>query len=121
MLFRVGENTTVMSQIPLINTAFSPVDSDLWVNGLWFTSLAVTLSVALFAILTKQWLRQYMSIITGSSRERTFIRQFRFDGLKKWHVRSYSTYEAGTAVLQYLFVLVLMIRGRARNRRSTED
>ncbi|KAF9062901.1 hypothetical protein BDP27DRAFT_1480341, partial [Rhodocollybia butyracea] len=89
MLFRAGENNTALSQVPLTNTAFSPANSDLWVNGLWFTSLAIALSVALFAVLAKQWLRQYMSIITGSPRERAFIRQFRFDGLKKWRVQAF--------------------------------
>ncbi|KAF9058412.1 hypothetical protein BDP27DRAFT_1386142 [Rhodocollybia butyracea] len=37
-------------------------------------------------ILSKQWLRQYMSIITGTPQEQAFIRQFRFDGLEKWQV-----------------------------------
>ncbi|KAF9067694.1 hypothetical protein BDP27DRAFT_1161848, partial [Rhodocollybia butyracea] len=59
----------------------------LWINGLWFTSLVISLSVALFAVLAKQWLRQYMSIITGTPKEQAFIRQFRFDGLEKWRVQ----------------------------------
>ncbi|KZV95326.1 hypothetical protein EXIGLDRAFT_587707, partial [Exidia glandulosa HHB12029] len=33
--------------------------STLWVNGLWFTSLFIALSVAFFAILAKQWLVEY--------------------------------------------------------------
>ncbi|KAF9062529.1 hypothetical protein BDP27DRAFT_1233487, partial [Rhodocollybia butyracea] len=65
----------------------APTTVDFWVNGLWFTSLTIALSVALFAVLAKQWLRQYMSNVTGTPRERAFIRQFRFDGLEKWHVR----------------------------------
>ncbi|KAF9063088.1 hypothetical protein BDP27DRAFT_1169115, partial [Rhodocollybia butyracea] len=75
-----------LSSISLASPAFSPGILDLWVNGLWFTSLTIALSVALFAVLSKQWLRQYMSIITGTPRERAFIRQFRFDGLEKWRV-----------------------------------
>ncbi|KAF5348446.1 hypothetical protein D9757_012779 [Collybiopsis confluens] len=67
---------------------FSPSFNDLWVNGLWFTSLTISLSVALLAVLAKQWLRQYASIVTGTPRERTFIPQFRFDGLEKWRVQS---------------------------------
>ncbi|KAF9063092.1 hypothetical protein BDP27DRAFT_1232682, partial [Rhodocollybia butyracea] len=88
LLFRANTNSTAFSNIPLTSTAFSPALLDLWVNGLWFTSLTISLSVALFAVLAKQWLRQYMSIITGTPRERAFIRQFRFDGLEKWQVQS---------------------------------
>ncbi|KAF9069310.1 hypothetical protein BDP27DRAFT_1222731, partial [Rhodocollybia butyracea] len=88
MLVRANTNSTAISTIPLTSTAFSPAILDLWVNGLWFTSLATSLSVALFAVLAKQWLRQYMSIITGTPRDRALIRQFRFDGLEKWRVQS---------------------------------
>ncbi|KAF8189234.1 hypothetical protein K438DRAFT_1593668, partial [Mycena galopus ATCC 62051] len=69
------------------STTSSPSGNDLWVNGLWFTSLTIALCVALFAVLAKQWLRQYTSIITGSAREQALIRQFRFDGLITWRVQ----------------------------------
>ncbi|KIY62041.1 hypothetical protein CYLTODRAFT_494909 [Cylindrobasidium torrendii FP15055 ss-10] len=62
--------------------------SDVWVNGLWFTSLTLSLSSALFAVLSKQWLRQYTSFISGSARDRALIRQFRYDGMEKWAVRT---------------------------------
>ncbi|KAF9069311.1 hypothetical protein BDP27DRAFT_1149181, partial [Rhodocollybia butyracea] len=88
MLVHANTNSTAISNIPLTNTTFSPAILDLWVNGLWFTSLTISLSVALFAVLAKQWLRQYMSIITGTPRDRAFVRQFRFDGLEKWRVQS---------------------------------
>ncbi|KAF9058935.1 hypothetical protein BDP27DRAFT_1372018 [Rhodocollybia butyracea] len=88
MLIRANTNSTAISLIPLTSTVFSPSMLNLWVNGLWFVSLTVALSVALFAVLAKQWLRQYMSIITGTPRERAFIRQFRLNGLKKWRVQA---------------------------------
>ncbi|KAF9059966.1 hypothetical protein BDP27DRAFT_1430671 [Rhodocollybia butyracea] len=89
MLVHANANKTAILNIPLTSaTAFSPAILDLWINGLWFTSLVISLSVALFAVLAKQWLRQYMSIITGTPREQAFIRQFRFDGLEKWRVQS---------------------------------
>ncbi|KAJ3771364.1 hypothetical protein FB446DRAFT_604865, partial [Lentinula raphanica] len=87
-ILRASGNSSSISQIPLTDTTFSPNAGDIWVNGLWFTSLTIALSVALFAVLAKQWLRQYMSIVTGTPRERTFIRQFRFDGLKAWKVQA---------------------------------
>lgn len=73
-------------KLPSVESTFHASTTDLWVNGLWFTSLTLSLAIALFAVLAKQWLRQYMSIVTGTPRERAFIRQFRYDGLKKWHV-----------------------------------
>ncbi|GAW10426.1 hypothetical protein LENED_012688 [Lentinula edodes] len=87
-LLRANGNETTLAGIPLTSTAFAPATTDIWLNGLWFISLTLSLSVALFAVLAKQWLRQYMSIITGTPLERVFIRQFRFDGLKKWHVQA---------------------------------
>ncbi|KIY64025.1 hypothetical protein CYLTODRAFT_331944, partial [Cylindrobasidium torrendii FP15055 ss-10] len=81
-------NSTYMSEVPTTDTSFSPSATMLWVNGLWFTSLVLSLSVALFAVLAKQWIRQYMSIITGSARERALIRQFRLDGITKWRVQT---------------------------------
>ncbi|KAJ3755441.1 hypothetical protein EV360DRAFT_10680, partial [Lentinula raphanica] len=87
-ILRASGNITLISQIPFTNTTFSPASGDIWVNGLWFTSLTIALSVALFAVLAKQWLRQYMSIVTGTPRERAFIRQFRFDGFKTWKVQA---------------------------------
>ncbi|KAF9059250.1 hypothetical protein BDP27DRAFT_1152904, partial [Rhodocollybia butyracea] len=87
MLVRANGNSTAISNIPLTSTTFSPAILDLWINGLWFTSLVISLSVALFAVLAKQWLRQYMSFITGTPQEQAFIRQFRFDGLEKWQVQ----------------------------------
>ncbi|KAF9065734.1 hypothetical protein BDP27DRAFT_1157211, partial [Rhodocollybia butyracea] len=88
MLVRANGNSTAISNVPLTSTAFSPAILDLWINGLWFTSLVISLSVALFAVLAKQWLRQYVSIVTGTPQQQAFIRQFRFDGLEKWRVQS---------------------------------
>ncbi len=67
--------------------SFSLSLSDIWVNGLWFTSLTLSLITALATVLVKQWLNQYISIISNSSpRERGRIRHYRFMGLEKWHV-----------------------------------
>ncbi|KAJ3968714.1 hypothetical protein EV361DRAFT_829649 [Lentinula raphanica] len=102
-ILRASGNVSTISQIPTTNTSFSPALGDVWVNGLWFTSLTIALSVALFAVLAKQWLRQYMTIITGTPRERAFIRQFRFDGLKVWKV------QAIIGILPVLLHLSLML------------
>ncbi|KAK0488935.1 hypothetical protein IW261DRAFT_1414372 [Armillaria novae-zelandiae] len=56
--------------------------------GLWFTSLSLSLSIALFAVLTKEWIHQYMSVPSGTPRDRCRLRQFRYMGLQRWGVDS---------------------------------
>lgn len=91
---------------PAVETSFHATETDLWVNGLWFVSLTLSLAVALFAVLAKQWLRQYMSIVMGTPRERAFIRQFRYDGLKNWRV---PTIVGVIPVLLYISVVLFLI------------
>ncbi|KAK0222752.1 hypothetical protein EDD85DRAFT_960007 [Armillaria nabsnona] len=52
-------------------TTFTPATTDVWVNGLWFTSLALSLTTALVAVLVKQWLHHYTSLPSGTPRERS--------------------------------------------------
>jgi hypothetical protein len=77
-------NGTSFESIPHTNISFTVALSDVWVNGLWFTSLMLSLMTALLAVLAKQWLRQYSSFIAGSARERVMIRQFRYASFNKW-------------------------------------
>ncbi|KAF8133609.1 hypothetical protein K438DRAFT_1468141, partial [Mycena galopus ATCC 62051] len=86
-LQRAQTNGTPLDSIPAADTSFTVAMSDIWVNGLWFTSLALSLSTALLAVLAKQWLHQYCSFITGSARDRAFIRQFRHACFEKWGVQ----------------------------------
>ncbi|KAJ7104652.1 hypothetical protein C8R44DRAFT_715657 [Mycena epipterygia] len=86
-LQRAQANGSSLNTIPAADTSFTAAQSDIWVNGLWFTSLALSLSTALLAVLAKQWLRQYSTFITGSPRTRAAIRQFRYAHFDKWGVR----------------------------------
>ncbi|PBK92086.1 hypothetical protein ARMGADRAFT_1031023 [Armillaria gallica] len=52
------------------------------VNGLWFTSLFLSLTTALVTVLTKQWLHHYVVL----PRDHSFTRRFRYAGFQKWHV-----------------------------------
>ncbi|PBK69155.1 hypothetical protein ARMSODRAFT_1019145 [Armillaria solidipes] len=56
-----ASNGSLVNTIPHSDLTFRPSTSDSWVNGLWFTSLSLSLATALFAVLTKQWIHQYMS------------------------------------------------------------
>ncbi|KIY62857.1 hypothetical protein CYLTODRAFT_334848, partial [Cylindrobasidium torrendii FP15055 ss-10] len=77
-----------ISDIASADVAPAIEKTSIWVNALWFTSLALSLASALLAVLSKQWLRQYVSFIAGTARERALIRQFRYDGMEKWAVRT---------------------------------
>ncbi|KAF9008551.1 hypothetical protein BDZ89DRAFT_996880, partial [Hymenopellis radicata] len=63
-----------------------PSRTDAWVSVLWFTSLALSLTTALMAVLMKQWIHQYMAVPSGTPRDRSRIRQFRLESIEKWHV-----------------------------------
>ncbi|KAF9003473.1 hypothetical protein BDZ89DRAFT_1240423 [Hymenopellis radicata] len=79
-------NGTSIDSIPSTSADFTPSSLDIWVNGLWFTSLTLSLVAALLAVLMKQWIRHYTSLVSGTAQERSLIRQYRFMGLQKWHV-----------------------------------
>ncbi|TRM63501.1 hypothetical protein BD626DRAFT_630015 [Schizophyllum amplum] len=64
----------------------SPSALEKWCNGLWFISLALSLSAALMAVLIKQWLQAYNSNISGTPKHQALIRQFRLIGIERWHV-----------------------------------
>ncbi|KAF8188755.1 hypothetical protein K438DRAFT_1593936, partial [Mycena galopus ATCC 62051] len=87
-LQRAQANGTSFSSIPPADTSFSAAPTDRWVNGLWFTSLALSLATALLAVLAKQWIHQYSSFIAGCSRDRALIRQFRYTCFDQWGVQS---------------------------------
>ncbi|KAF9489698.1 hypothetical protein BDN71DRAFT_1455731 [Pleurotus eryngii] len=86
MIQRAMANGTSIESIPPAETTSGPSRSDVWVNGLWFISLTLSLSTALLAVLARQWLHQYTAITSGTPRDRSLIRQYRYDGLTKWRV-----------------------------------
>ncbi|KAK0226663.1 hypothetical protein IW262DRAFT_1252783, partial [Armillaria fumosa] len=78
------DNVPVSSLNPY--TKFTPATTDVWVNGLWFTSLSLSLATALVAVLVKQWLLHYLALPSGTPQEQSYVRQFRYRGFQKWHV-----------------------------------
>ncbi|KAF8913590.1 hypothetical protein CPB85DRAFT_1187569, partial [Mucidula mucida] len=68
------------------SASFTAKSFDLWINGLWFTSLVLSLTTTLIAVLTKQWINEYMILPSGTPRDRSRVRHFRFIGLERWHV-----------------------------------
>ncbi|KAK0486812.1 hypothetical protein EDD18DRAFT_1035781, partial [Armillaria luteobubalina] len=68
---------------------FTPKALDSCVNGLWFASLTLSLATALFAVLANEWHYHYLSPISGDPQIRSRIRQFRYMGLRRWHVSGF--------------------------------
>lgn len=84
-------NGSAISLTPLApspSADFTPSTAITWVNGLWYASLTLSLITALVAALAKQWLHQYLAMTTGTPRDRSLIRQYRYDGFERWHVEA---------------------------------
>ncbi|KAL1660986.1 hypothetical protein GGF50DRAFT_62008, partial [Schizophyllum commune] len=56
------------------------------INGLWFSSLAMSLSSALIGIVSKQWLREYLRDAGRSQTTNLSVRQVKYEGLTRWYV-----------------------------------
>ncbi|GJE97493.1 hypothetical protein PsYK624_137140 [Phanerochaete sordida] len=82
--------TTVNSTLTsLIDTQpFSPGASARAINILFFLSLVLSLSAALFGILAKQWLREYLrwNSPLALPRENVLVRQDRIEAWEAWNV-----------------------------------
>ncbi|KAK0437931.1 uncharacterized protein EV420DRAFT_1280347, partial [Desarmillaria tabescens] len=87
---RALANGTSLDMIPMSasnpSAKFIPSSGSVWVNGLWLTSLVLSLTTALIAVLVKQWLHHYTALPSGTPRDRNHIRQFRYAGFQKWQV-----------------------------------
>ncbi len=81
-----GDKLSSPSLLDAAGSSFRSQKNDLWVNGLWFSSLGLSLSTALITVLVKQWIHQYMSVPSGTPRDQARTRQFRNDSFQKWHV-----------------------------------
>ena len=66
---------------------FSPPRYAVWVNLLWFSSLAISITSALLATLIQQWTRRYIKVTQplGSPHKRARIRQHIISGPHNMH------------------------------------
>ena len=81
-------NTTISSL--LTAPSFVPPTSARWINALFFFSLVLSLASALFGILAKQWLREYLKWNSplAAPRENVLVRQIRFENWEAWNVET---------------------------------
>ncbi|CAG8701104.1 2554_t:CDS:2, partial [Acaulospora colombiana] len=63
---------------------FEPETSFLNINGLWFTSLMLTLSSALGGVLSKGWIAKHSSASTRKTSNDAYARHLRANRIRKW-------------------------------------
>ncbi|QRV93011.1 regulator of telomere elongation helicase 1 [Ceratobasidium sp. AG-Ba] len=73
---------------PIERQSFSPTLSARCINGLWFTSLALSLSAALIAMLAKEWLAAFTATRPRPSHAHSMVHQARLQGLIKWRAQN---------------------------------
>ncbi|KAJ3475916.1 hypothetical protein NLI96_g11513 [Meripilus lineatus] len=66
--------------------AFIPDRSSVWLNGLWFVALILSLVTASLGMLVKQWLREYLNLPDVKPEAQRRIQLFRVRGLRKYKV-----------------------------------
>ncbi|RDX49631.1 hypothetical protein OH76DRAFT_1403523 [Lentinus brumalis] len=82
-------NSTQSPFVILQSTPSTPA-VPLWVvvlNALWFSSLISSLAAASIGIMVKQWLTEYKSGVSGTSRQTARLRQLRLNSLQRWRVK----------------------------------
>ncbi|KAN0116015.1 hypothetical protein V8E52_006321, partial [Russula decolorans] len=85
------ENDSCQPPFPAAADAstFSPPNSAIWVNSLWFLSVLISLTCAMLAAFVQKWARRYIRITQPSRyspHKRARLRAFFSDGVDKWHV-----------------------------------
>ncbi|KAL1942787.1 hypothetical protein VTO73DRAFT_5027 [Trametes versicolor] len=69
------------------SSSTSPIHAwAIWLNGLWFSGLVLSLASAALGISVKQWLDEYSRGLSGASRSVARARQYRLNNLNKWRV-----------------------------------
>ncbi|KAL1723009.1 hypothetical protein EV715DRAFT_270110 [Schizophyllum commune] len=63
-----------------------PDDIVALINGLWFSSLTLSLSSALLGIVSKQWLHEYLRDAGRSQMTNLAVRQVKYQGFTRWSV-----------------------------------
>ena len=85
------------NSLPTSPPPFSPPTFAVWVNGLWFLSLVISISCAVLATLLQQWARRYLKVTQTrySLHKRARIRSFFAEGVEKsllpWAVEALPT------------------------------
>ena len=89
--------SNISTFLPTSPPPFTPPSFAVWVNGLWFLSLVISISCAVLATLLQQWARRYLKATQTrhSLHKRARIRSFYHNGVEKsflpWAVEALPT------------------------------
>jgi hypothetical protein len=77
--------SNIPTSLPASPPPFSPPTHAVWVNGLWFMSLVISITCAVLATLLQQWARRYLKVTQTrfSLHKRARIRTFFAEGVEK--------------------------------------
>jgi hypothetical protein len=83
-----GTHAPIPLGLPDPTVKFIPPTSGVWVNGLWFLSLVVSLTCALLSTLLQQWARRYLRVAYPRYKphKRARIRAFYKHGVEKLRI-----------------------------------
>ena len=82
--------------------------SSVWFNSLWFLSLILSSAAALFGMLGKQWLKEYMKWTTMSQPPeiKICLRQVRYDAFGDWYMPVIIAFIPGLLEIALILFLV---------------
>ncbi|KAF8265178.1 hypothetical protein EI94DRAFT_1589920, partial [Lactarius quietus] len=85
-IYRSIADPNISISLPASPPPFSPPNHAIWVNGLWFLSLVISITCALLATLLQQWARRYLKVTQPhySPHKRARIRAFFAEGVDKF-------------------------------------
>ncbi|KAG8734708.1 hypothetical protein FRC10_011522 [Ceratobasidium sp. 414] len=78
------EQGTPQNLLPIQRPSFVAPLSARWINGLWFTALALSLAAALVAMLAKEWLAAFTASRPRPPKAHALSHQARLQGLVQW-------------------------------------
>jgi hypothetical protein len=81
-----AESGSSMPRIPLVDSSpeFHAPTSARWINGLWFLSLLISLTGALLAIVSREWLVAFTDSRPRAPHAYALLHQARLAGVHKW-------------------------------------
>ena len=99
------------TSLPTSPPPFSPPTFAVWVNGLWFLSLVISLTCALLATLRQQWARRYLKLTQSrySPHKRARIRAFFFKGVGRFFPFTFDALAALLHISLFLFFAGLLV------------
>jgi hypothetical protein len=106
--------SNISSFLPASPPPFSPPTYAVWVNGLWFMSLVISITCALLETLLQQWARRYLKVTQThySLHKRARIRSFFAEGVENsllpWVVEALPTLLHASLVLFFAGLVVFL-------------